>query len=75
MFFDGDVEGARNLQFKAIPLCDALFCEVNPIPVKTALEFIGIKSGALRLPLTELEPEHKVVLKKAMKEFGLPVVE
>lgn len=75
LFFDGDVGGARDLQFKAIPLCDALFCEVNPIPVKTALEFIGIKAGALRLPLTELEPEHKVTLKKAMKDFGLPVVE
>ena len=75
MFFDGDVEGSRKLQLKAIPLCDALFCEVNPIPVKTALEFIGIKAGALRLPLTELEPAHKETLRAAMKDFGLPVVE
>ena len=40
-----------------------------------ALEYIGIRAGALRLPLTELEPEHKAVLKKAMKDFGLPVKE
>lgn len=72
-FFDGDTAGACALQLKAIPLCDALFCEVNPIPVKSGLEFIGIKAGALRMPLTELEPEHKVKLLTAMKEFGLPV--
>ena len=70
-FFEGDVEGARKLQYAAIPLCNALFCEVNPIPVKKALEYIGIESGPLRLPLTEIEPEHAEMLKEAMKEFGL----
>ncbi|MER2024262.1 MAG: 4-hydroxy-tetrahydrodipicolinate synthase [Eubacteriales bacterium] len=70
-FFEGDVEGARKLQYAAIPLCNALFCEVNPIPVKKALEYIGIEAGPLRLPLTEIEPEHAGMLKEAMKEFGL----
>ena len=70
-FFEGDVEGARKLQYDAIPLCNALFCEVNPIPVKKALEYIGIESGPLRLPLTEIEPDHAEMLKEAMKGFGL----
>ena len=70
-FFEGDVEGARKLQYEAIPLCNALFCEVNPIPVKKALEYIGIEAGPLRLPLTEIEPEHAEMLKDAMKAFGI----
>ena len=70
-FFEGDIEGARKLQYDAIPLCNALFCEVNPIPVKKALEYIGIESGPLRLPLTEIEPAHAEQLKAAMKVFGL----
>ena len=70
-FFEGDVEGARKLQYDAIPLCNALFCEVNPIPVKKALEYIGIEAGPLRLPLTEIEPQHAEELKEAMRGFGL----
>ena len=66
-----DVAGSRALQLRAIPLIDALFSEVNPIPVKTALTYIGIKAGPLRAPLTELEPAHKEQLKAAMKDFGL----
>ncbi|MCR4902264.1 MAG: 4-hydroxy-tetrahydrodipicolinate synthase [Butyrivibrio sp.] len=68
---EGDFAGARDIQLKALPLVDALFSEVNPIPVKAALKMIGFEAGPLRLPLTEMTDEHKVVLKKAMTDFGL----
>ena len=61
---------ARRLQHKAHDLVDALFCEVNPIPVKAALQMQGFAVGAPRLPLTEMEPAHKEILRKAMIEFG-----
>ena len=70
-FFDGDIAGATKLQVDAIELIGALFCEVNPIPVKKAMELLGYKTKAMRLPLTEMEPEHVKRLEKAMKEFGL----
>ena len=70
-FFDGDVQGSCKMQLDALPLCDALFCEVNPIPVKAAMNLMGKECGPLRGPLTELEPQHKEVLKKAMLEFGI----
>ena len=68
---NGDFAGATAIQLKAIPLIKALFSEVNPIPVKKALEYIGIAAGPLRLPLTEIEEAHAVQLKKAMQDFGL----
>ncbi len=70
-FFDGDIQGSCKMQLDALPLCDALFCEVNPIPVKAAMNLMGKECGPLRGPLTELEPQHKEVLKKAMQEFGI----
>ncbi len=70
-FFDGDVKGACKAQLDAVPLVDALFSEVNPIPVKKAMELLGKCSGVLRRPLTEMEPEHAEVLKQAMKEYGI----
>lgn len=70
-FFDGDLEGSCRMQLDALPLCDALFCEVNPIPVKAAMNLMGKECGPLRGPLTEIEPEHKELLKKAMQEFGI----
>lgn len=70
-FFAGDVEESRKIQLDAIPLIDALFCEVNPIPVKKALELQGADRGILRRPLTEMEEEHAAVLKQAMKDFGI----
>ncbi len=70
-FFDGDVAGARALQYRAIELIDALFCEVNPIPVKTALKYIGFEAGPMRMPLSDLEPAHAAQLKAAMQRFGL----
>lgn len=70
-FFDGDAAGSCELQLKAIPLIDALFCEVNPIPVKKALNLMGMEAGPLRMPLTEMEPEHAAKLEKAMRDYGI----
>lgn len=72
-YFDGDIAGCRKMQYKALPLIHALFSEVNPIPVKTALKYIGIEAGPLRLPLTEMEEEHAKALKQAMIDFGIKV--
>lgn len=70
-FFEGDVAGSCELQLKALPLVDALFCEVNPIPVKKAAELMGLCGGTLRMPLTEMEPEHAARLEKELKAFGV----
>ena len=70
-FFAGDVAGSAAEQFRAIPLCNALFCEVNPIPVKMALNLMGKEVGSLRAPLTDMEPETVKKLEKAMKEYGI----
>ena len=70
-FFAGDIEGCRRIQLDAIELIDALFCEVNPIPVKKGMELLGIDTGVLRRPLTEMEPEHAARLEQAMKDFGI----
>ena len=70
-FFKGDIETARRLQLEALPLVDALFSEVNPIPVKKALNLMGREAGVLRRPLTEMEDANAARLEKAMKEYGL----
>ena len=70
-FLSGDIAGARELQFKVNPLAAALFCEVNPIPAKTALRLIGIDAGPLRLPLTEMSDANLARLKREMQAFGL----
>lgn len=70
-FFAGDVEGSCQEQLRAINLVKALFCEVNPIPVKMALNLMGREVGGLRAPLTEMEPEHAKALKQAMEEYGI----
>ena len=70
-FFAGDVAGSCQLQLEAMELCGALFCEVNPIPVKKALNLMGKGAGALRLPLTEMEEANVPKLEKAMREYGL----
>ena len=70
-YLDGDVKGSAKMQLDAIPLCSALFCEVNPIPVKAALNMMGKNVGSLRAPLTEMEDAHKEVLRQAMTDFGL----
>ena len=70
-FFAGDIEGSAAEQFRAIPLCNALFCEVNPMPVKKALNLMGKEAGPLRMPLSEMEEENAAKLEKAMKEYGI----
>lgn len=70
-FLEGDVKGAAKIQLDAIPLINALFCEVNPIPVKTALNLMGMQVGPTRMPLCEMEPENEARLAKAMKDFGI----
>ena len=72
-FLDGDVEGSRKIQLDALPLINALFCEVNPIPAKAALNLMGMEVGSLRAPLTDMEPANQERLAKAMKEFGIPL--
>ena len=61
--------GRRGL--KALPLINALFSEVNPIPVKAAMNLMGMEVGEPRLPLTVMEPKHQENLKKEMQKFGL----
>ena len=68
---EGKVKESCELQLKALPLVHALFSEVNPIPVKAALNLMGKEVGPLRLPLTEMEPQNQERLAKAMKDFGI----
>ena len=70
-YLDGDVQESLDLQLKTIDLCNALFCEVNPIPVKKAVELLGMCGGTLRMPLTEMEPQNVEKLKKAMEDYGV----
>ncbi len=70
-YLEGDVQGSMQMQLEAIDLIDALFCEVNPIPVKKALNLMGMGAGTLRLPLTDMEEANAVKLEKAMKDYGL----
>ncbi|MDE6971490.1 MAG: 4-hydroxy-tetrahydrodipicolinate synthase [Lachnospiraceae bacterium] len=70
-YFAGDVAGSCAEQLRAIPLCGALFCEVNPIPVKMALNLMGKEAGTLRPPLTDMEEANAAKLKKVMEEYGI----
>lgn len=70
-YLEGDVAGSLALQLKAIDLCDAMFCEVNPIPVKKAVELAGLCGGTVRMPMTEAEPVSVEKIKKAMTEYGI----
>lgn len=72
-FFDGDVAGSAALQLELLPLINALFCEVNPIPVKAAMAAMGFCENYLRLPLTPIEEPHKQILLERMREQGLKV--
>lgn len=73
-YLEGDVVGSRELQLKYFPLINALFCEVNPIPVKKAVNLMGFQVGALRMPLTELEPANAERLLKEMQAIGIKTV-
>ena len=70
-YFDGDTKGATEDQLKALPLINALFSEVNPIPVKTAMNLMGMNVGPLRMPLCEMEEDTKAALAKDIEKFGL----
>ena len=70
-FMAGDVAGARNMQLELLPLINALFCEVNPIPVKAAMAAMGYGENYLRLPLTKMEEAHEAQLLALMRKAGL----
>jgi 4-hydroxy-tetrahydrodipicolinate synthase len=71
LFLDGDIAAARELQLRYLPLIRALFAEPNPIPVKTAVEWLGFATGPLRLPLTPAEPAQRDKLIAALESAGL----
>lgn len=70
-YLHGDRDKAVAIQLDTIPLIGALFCEVNPIPVKTAMNLMGMEVGGLRRPLSEMEPANLQRLEKALKDAGL----
>ena len=70
-YLDGDVKGSLELQLKYLPVINALFSEVNPIPVKKALNLMGMQVGTLRMPLTELTKANEEKLAEALREFGI----
>ena len=72
-FFAGDVKGAMDMQVKYLPLTNALFCEVNPIPVKAAMAALGFCENYLRLPLVPMEEGHEQMLLQKMRDLGLKV--
>lgn len=69
-FFAGDVAGAAKIQCETEELFECLFSEVNPIPVKKAVNLLGYNAGPLRMPLMEMSPDKAAVLEQAMKKFG-----
>ena len=70
-YLDGDPKGSADLQLKYLDLCNNLFADVNPIPVKEAMNMMGIDVGPCRLPLTRMEPAAKEKLHESLKELGL----
>lgn len=70
-YLEGDVETARKMQLELLDLINKLFIEVNPIPIKTAVNLMGINAGNLRLPLTDMDPANKELLKQAMINAGI----
>ncbi len=70
-FFQGDVQGAVQLQLRTLNLIKAIFCEVNPIPIKAAVNLMGFAAGQCRLPLTEIEAKSLELLRAEMKIYGL----
>lgn len=70
-FLSGDWKRAREIHLKLFPLCQAMFCETNPIPVKTAMALMGMINGELRLPLCPMSEANLSKLKAAMRAYGL----
>lgn len=73
-YLEGDVVASREIQLRLLPLINALFCEVNPIPVKKAVNLMGFEVGSLRMPLTEMEPANADRLLKEMIAAGIKTV-
>ena len=71
LYLDGKHEEAARMQIQYLPIMNALFTEVNPIPVKEALNLMGMNAGSFRLPLYPMTEEHREQLRKVMKETGL----
>ncbi len=71
LWFDGKVKESLQMQMDFLDLCKALFCDVNPIPVKAAMNLLGYQAGSCRLPLIDLSEENTAILKKAMQEVNL----
>ena len=71
LYFEGKVKESSELQIRLLPLIHELFSEVNPIPVKKAMNLMGYEAGPLRLPLTEMEADHAALLAEAMKNAGI----
>lgn len=72
-FFSGDLKGSLELQLRMLPLIKALFIETNPIPVKEALNLMGMNAGKLRLPLVNMSEKNLGVLKKEMADYGIGI--
>ena len=70
-YLEGDIKTSRDIQLKYIPVINALFSEVNPIPVKAAMNMMGMNVGGLRMPLTEMEDSNKEALRNEMLRVGL----
>ena len=70
-WFEGDTAKACALQLEMLPLCEALFCEVNPIPVKAAMNMMGLDVGPMRLPLCEMGEANAATLRRTLEEAGL----
>ena len=70
-FLSGNIKGSLEIQLELMPLINALFSEVNPIPAKKALNLMGLYDGSVRMPLTDMEPENTKTLEKAMRDCGI----
>ena len=70
-YFNGETEKSRKLQLEMLDLINKLFIEVNPVPIKTAMNLLGYKAGNLRMPLTDMEENNLEALKKALTAYGL----
>lgn len=70
-FFDGDIETSRRIQLQTLPLVKALFCEPSPVPVKKAMDLMGMNVGSCRLPLIQMEANNETFLKNTMTQYGL----
>lgn len=71
LYLNGDTKASRDLFIKYLKLAESMFIEVNPVPVKTALNLMGFNAGFFRLPLTEMLPENLVKLESVLNEYGL----